>query len=79
MCIRIHIRYVTSSLAVVIVFIDKSESKIARDRFYGGGHEGKYSSDIRLYSYEFSNFESNSGKTFEYSKFRIRIEYSSHP
>ena len=41
---------------VVVVFfliydIGKTESKkIAWDRFCGGGHEGKYSSDIRLYS-----------------------------
>ena len=75
MYIHIHIRYVRSSLAVVVCFIDKS----VRDRFCGGGYEGKYSSDIRLYTYEFSNFESNSDKTFEYSKFEIRIEYSSHP
>ena len=50
MCICLHIRYVSCSLAVVVFFIVKSES---------GGHEVKYSSDSRLYSCDFSNFESN--------------------
>ena len=47
----------TSCLAVVIFFLYRyiRKLKIARDRFYSGGHEGKYSSDIRLFSCEFSN------------------------
>ena len=45
----VYIRYVGSSLAVVVFF------KIARDRFCSGEHEGKYSSDIHLYSCELSN------------------------
>ena len=52
--------------------------KIARKRFYGGGHQGKY---IRvIFIYIAVNFQiSSSGKTFEYSKFLIQIKYSSHP
>ena len=34
---------------------------------------------IFVFSCEFPIFESNSGNTFEYSKFRLQIEYSSHP
>ena len=53
------------------------EHKPIRYQFCGGGHKGKYSSSICLYSCKFSNFESNSGKRFVYSKCQIRIKF--HP
>ena len=41
--------YARSNLAVVVFFIVKSESKRSPgDKVCGGGHERKYSSDIRL-------------------------------
>ena len=60
MYIQILTRYVRSSLAVVVFFIVKSESKRSPETDFAADFcEGKYSSDIRLYSCEFSNFESN--------------------
>ena len=61
-CVYMYIRYVRSSLAVVSC---------------GGGHEGKYSSDIHLYTCKCLHFKLNSGKRFEYPKFQIQIKF--HP
>ena len=66
MGIHIHVRYVRSSLAVV-VFHSKSENRISPGTdFAGGSHEGKYSSDIRFIQLQI--IESNSGKTDNYLK-----------
>ena len=45
--------YVRSSLAVVVFFIVKSESKRSPGTNFAGGHEGKYSSDVHLYKCKF--------------------------
>ena len=79
MCIRIHIRYVRSSLAVVVFFLIKSQSK----RSPGTNFAAEDMKKSERYSFIAAMFEfrieSNSAKTFEYSKFRKRIEYSSYP
>ena len=78
MCIRIQIRYVRSSLAVVVFFIVKSESKRSPGTDFAA--EDMKENIRMIFIYIAANFfEFNSEKTFEYSKFQILIEYSSHP
>ena len=52
MCILIHFRYVSCSFAVVVFFIPMSENKRSpgTDFTVEDIREGKYSSDIRLYT-----------------------------
>ena len=78
MCIRIRIRYVRSSLAVVVFFIVKSESSTSSGTEFAPEDMKENIRAILIYIAANFRIESNSGKKFEYSKFRIRIEYSSH-
>ena len=64
---------------VVVYFIVKSESKRSPGTDFA---EEDMKENIRaIFAYIDGNFriKSNSDNTFEYSKFRIRIEHSSHP
>ena len=80
MCICIHIRYVSSSLAAVVFFIVKSESKRSPGTNFVMEDMKENIRAILVYiAVNYFNFGSNSGKTFEYSNFLIQIEYSSHP
>ena len=69
-------RYARSSLAVVVFFIVKSESKRSPGTDFAAENMKEHIQAI--FAYIAANFrvELNSDKTFKYSKFRIRIEYS---
>ena len=70
--------YVRSNLAVVVLFTLKSESKRSPGTNFAA--EDTKEQNIRaifVYSCEF-RIETNSKKTFEYSKFRKQFEYSSY-